>query len=67
MGAFGVVMMQPLVQIGLQLVDALIQVFAERDLIEFLQNCLVEPLADAVGLRMLDLGFGMIDIVDRQE
>jgi len=51
MGAFGVVMCEPFIEIGLQLLDSLKQRFAERDLIEFLQDGLVEPFADAVGLR----------------
>ena len=40
---------------------------AERDLIKLLQYGLVEALANAVGLRMLDLGPGVINIVDGQE
>jgi len=50
MRALVVVAMQPLVQIGLQRVDAVIELLAERDLIELLQDRLVEPLTDAVGL-----------------
>ncbi len=47
-GAFIVVLIYPLVQIDLQLLDGLL--LAECDLIELLQDGLVESLADAVGL-----------------
>ena len=67
MGAFIVVVIDPKVQIILQLVDIFIDLFAERHLIELLQNGLVKPFADAVGLRWLDLYFGVLDVVDDQE
>ena len=51
MGAFIVVVIDPKVQINLQLINAFIDLLAERYLIELLQNGFVEPLADAVGLR----------------
>ena len=51
MGAFGVVMVEPFIEISLELADGFIQSVAERDLIEFLQEGLVEPLANAIGLR----------------
>ena len=51
MGAFIVVVIDPLVQVDLQLLDGLVNFLAECDLIELLQDGLVEPLADAVGLR----------------
>ena len=51
MGAFIVVVIDPLVQIDLQLLDGLIDLLAECDLIKLLQDGLVEPLANAVGLR----------------
>ena len=50
-GAFIVVVIDPKVQIILQLVNVFIDLLAERYLIELLQNGFVEPLADAVGLR----------------
>jgi len=67
MRALVVVVMQPCVQVGLQCIDAVIELFAERDLIKLLQHRLVEPLADAVGLGRLHLGLCVVDIVDRQE
>ena len=50
-GAFIVVVIDPKVQIILQLVNVFIDLLAERYLIELLQNGFVKPLADAVGLR----------------
>ena len=38
----------------------------EGDAVELVQDGLVEALADAVGLRALGLGAGMVDVVDRQ-
>ena len=49
-GAFIVVVIDPKVQIILQLINVFIDILAERHLIELLQNGFVEPLADAVGL-----------------
>ena len=65
--AFVVVMLQPFIEIGLQRFDGFIELFAERDLIKFLQDRLVEPFADAVRLRRFHLGLGVVDVVDRQE
>ena len=63
MCALGVVMMEPCVQIGLKLVDALIQVLSERDLIEFLQDGFVEPLTDAVGLGVVNVIVGQEELI----
>jgi len=63
MRALVIVMVQPFIQIGLQRADAVIELLAERDLVELLQDRLVEPLADAVGLGRLHLGFGVISVI----
>ena len=65
MSSFGVVMVQPFIQIGLQFLDGLIDCLAERDLVKLLQDRLVEPLADTVGLRRFHLGLGVVDIPSR--
>jgi hypothetical protein len=39
---------------------------AARHLVELLQDGLVEALTDAVGLRVIGFGPGMLDVVDRQ-
>jgi hypothetical protein len=49
-GAFIVVVIDPLVQIDLQLLDVLVDLLAKNDLIELLQDGLVESLVDAIGL-----------------
>ena len=49
MCSFIIVVFQPFVQIGLQLIEATIELLAERDLVELLQDRLVEALADTVG------------------
>lgn len=51
MRALMVVVVQPVIQIGLKRIDAVVELLTERDLIELLQDCLVEPLADPVRLR----------------
>jgi len=67
MGAFIVVLIDPFVQIDLQLLNGLVDLFTECHLIELLQDGLVEPLTDAVGLGRFDLGLGVVDVVDGQE
>ena len=67
MSAFGIVVMQPVIQIGLQRVNAFVELLAERDLVKLLQDRLVETFTNAVCLWRFYLGFGMVDIVDRQE
>ncbi len=46
-----IVLRYPAVEIGLQLVDAAVDLLAERDSIELVQHGLVESLANSVGLR----------------
>ena len=48
----------PQIEIGLQLVERTIHLFAERDTIELIEHGLVEALTDAVGLRALGLSAG---------
>src|SRR6185295_18722046 len=55
---------QPGIKIGLQLVDAVVDLFAERDPIELVQDGAMEALADAIGLRALGLGSAVIDVLD---
>ena len=50
MGAFIVVVIDPKVEIDLQLLDGFINLLSERHVIELLENGLVEPLTDAVCL-----------------
>ena len=51
MGAFIIVVFQPDVQILLQLIEVTVELLSESYLVELLQDRLVEPFADAIGLR----------------
>ena len=59
-----IVLDKPGIEIGLQLVDAAVDIFAERNPIELVQDSAMEALADAVGLRALGLGAAVIDVLD---
>jgi hypothetical protein len=61
-----IVLVDPQIEMGLQLVDRTIHLFAERDTIELVEHGFVEALADAVGLRALGLGARVIDVLDRK-
>ena len=54
-----IVLIQPGIEIGLQLADAAI------DPTDLVQDAAMEAFADAVGLRSLGLGTAVIDILDR--
>jgi hypothetical protein len=54
----------PSIKVGLQLVDRPIDLLAERDPVELVQDSAVEALADTIGLRALGLGAGVIDVLD---
>lgn len=66
MSAFIVVVRQPLVQIFLQLLQRLVQLFAEGHLIKLVQDRLMKPLADPIRLRRHRFGFRVVDIINRQ-
>src|ERR1700746_2730423 len=59
-----IVFVDPAIEIRLQLGDRTIHLLAEGDTIELVEHCLVEALADAVGLRALGLGARGIDVLD---
>jgi hypothetical protein len=56
----------PGIEVNLQLLEAGVDAFAERHLIELLQDGFVEALADAVGLRASRLGAAVVDVLDGQ-
>ena len=66
MGPALVVVDEPGIEIGLQLVNRAIDLLAERHPIEFVEHGAMEALADTVGLRALGLGAGVVDVLDRQ-
>ncbi|TCS36782.1 hypothetical protein EDC30_1051, partial [Paucimonas lemoignei] len=63
MRALIVVVSQPFIQIDLQLFNRSVNLAPERNLVKLLQDRLVEALANAVGLRMVGLGFGVLDLL----
>jgi hypothetical protein len=67
MGSFIIVVFQPVVQILLQLIKVAIELLAECDLVELVQDRLMEAFADAIDLRCLTLCLGMVNVVDCQE
>ena len=44
----------------------MVDLFAERDPIELIQDGAMEALADTIGLRALGLGAAVIDVLDRE-
>ena len=59
-----VVDLHPLVEIGLKLLKASIDLPSKCDLVELLQNRFVEAFADPVGLRAFGFGSRVVDILD---
>src|SRR5436190_610607 len=66
MGAFFIITFDPRVEIALQFGNRSIDFLAEDDTVELVQHRLVESLNNAIGLRALGLGAGMIDVLERQ-
>ena len=61
-----VILLQPCVQVGLQLLQRVIQFAPERNPIKLVQYRFVEALADAVCLGVTRLALGVFDAVDGQ-
>src|SRR5262249_57364736 len=61
-----VVLDQPGIEISLQLLDAVVDLLAERDAIELIQYSAMEALTDSIGLRALGLGAAVINVLDRE-
>jgi hypothetical protein len=57
---------QPGIEIGLQLVERVIDLLAERDPVELVEHSAMKALADSVRLRALGLGAAVIDVLDRE-
>src|SRR5262249_54501149 len=57
---------QPRIEIGLQFGKRAIELLAEGNAVELVQQRLVEPLTNAVGLRAPRLGARVIDVLDRK-
>src|SRR5437868_14574006 len=67
MGPFLVVFGNPGIQVSLQLVERAIDLLAEHYPVELVKDGAMEALADAVGLRALGLGAGVVDALDKSE
>ena len=61
-----IVLGQPRVQVSLQVLEPIIELLPKRDAIKLILDGAMETLADAVGLRALGLGPGVVDVLDRQ-
>ena len=66
MGAFGVVVMQLGIEVGLERFDALVEVLPHLDAEELVEHGAVEALDEAVGLGRSDPGTTMLDAVEVQ-
>src|SRR5262249_1372944 len=60
-----VVLDQPGIEISLQLIDAAVDLLAERNPVKLVQDSAMEALTDSIGLRALGLGAAVIDVLDR--
>ena len=61
-----IVLCNPGIKISLQLRNRAIELLAEGDAVELVQQRLVETLADAVGLWAPRFGARVVDILDRE-
>ena len=57
---------QPSIEVGLQLVNSVIDLLAERDPVELVQDGAMKALADTIRLWALGLGATVIDVLDRE-
>ena len=57
---------QPGIYIGLQLRKTSVDPLAEGDPVEFIEDGLMKPLANSIGLRAPHLGLGVLDVLDSQ-
>lgn len=61
-----IIKLQPLIDVFLKFLDAVIDLFAERDLVELFKDRAVESLTNTIGLRRLGLGTAVVNILNRQ-
>ena len=66
MGPRLIVLLHPFIEVGLQLLDAPVDLLAEGDAVELVEQRPVEALADPVRLRASCPGPGVVDVLDRQ-
>lgn len=58
-----IVVIQPVIQVFLQLLNRQVNLFPKRDLVKLIENGFMEALANAIGLRVAHLGFRMFDFI----
>jgi hypothetical protein len=66
MGSLLVVVDEPDVEVGLQLLDRLVDLLSEGDPVEFVEDGAMEALANTIGLRAFGLGAAVVDVLDGQ-
>src|SRR5919201_4402164 len=66
MGPAFVVLLEPFVGVRLKVLESRVQALPERDAVELLLHSAVEAFADAIGLRRVSFGLGMIDVLHRE-
>src|SRR5215471_12835322 len=66
MGSLLIIFGDPSIKVGLQLVDRVVDLLAERDPVKLVQDSAMEALADSVRLRALGLCAAVIDVLNRE-
>jgi len=61
-----IVLSQPIIQIGLQFVQVVIELFAKCGGVKLFLDGAMEAFADTVGLRVASLGAAVVDVLHRQ-
>ena len=61
-----VVVDEPDVEVGLQLLNRLVDLLAEGDPVELVEDGAMEALANTIGLRAFGLGAAVVDVLDGQ-
>ena len=59
-----IVVDQPGVEVGLQLVDRVVDLLTEGNPVELVEDGAMEALANAIGLRALGLGAAVVDVLN---
>lgn len=66
MGALNIILIDPHIQIGLQFFDCSVNLLAKRNRIELLFYRFMKTLTDAISLRIVCFGLGMINVFNGQ-
>jgi hypothetical protein len=66
-GPFFIVFIHIRIQINLQGLQIRIEPLSEGNLVKFIENGLVNPLADSIRLGTSDFRLGMVDVIELQE